>query len=219
MTAAGSRFDLVVFDWDGTLVDSLANIVGAMQATIDALALPPRSDAEVRAVIGLGFGEVLGQLFPELSVRDHERVRAAYREYFLGAGHKAQLFPGVRETLDALDAAGLTLGVATGKAHAGLVRELEETGLAGLMAATRCADQCSSKPAPDMLLQLMDELLHEPVRTLMVGDSEYDLLMARAAGTASVGVSGGAHGRVRLAALAPLAVIDSVVELPEILNG
>lgn len=217
MTPDGTRFDLVVFDWDGTLVDSLANIVGAMQATIGELALPARSDAEVRAVVGLGFGEVLNQLFPDLSTRDHERVRNAYREHFLGAGHTAQLFPGVRETLTALGASGLTLGVATGKARVGLMRELEETGLAGMMAATRCADQCLSKPAPDMLLQLMDELFHEPVRTLMVGDSEYDLLMARAAGTASVGVTGGAHARDRLAALEPLAVIDSVADLPPLL--
>lgn len=212
------RFDLIVFDWDGTLVDSLANITAAMQATIRELALPARGDAELRAVVGLGFGEVLTQLFPDLSAGDHARVRAAYRDHFLGAGHTAQLFPGVRETLEALHAGGVTLGVATGKATAGLERELHETGLASLMSATRCADRCNSKPAPDMLLQLMDELFHAPVRTLMVGDSEYDLLMARHAGTASVGVAGGAHARERLIALQPLAVIDSVADLPLFLN-
>jgi phosphoglycolate phosphatase len=109
------------------------------------------------------------------------------------------------------------LGIATGKGRVGLDRELEETGLAGLVAASRCADQCSSKPAPDMLLELMAQLVHEPRGTLMVGDSEYDLLMARNAGAASVGVAGGAHDRERLLAHGPLAVIDSVAELPRVL--
>lgn len=209
--------DLIVFDWDGTLVDSVARIIDAMRWTIDEFALQARSDDEIRGVIGLGFNEVLHRLFPEAPIADHDRIRALYRDRFLGSGTRARLFPGVRETIDALAAAGYTLGVATGKGRAGLERELAETGLVGLMAATRCADQCSSKPAPDMLFELMDQLGHAPARTLMVGDSEYDLLMALNAGTASVGVAGGAHARERLELHRPIAVVDSVAELPGLL--
>jgi phosphoglycolate phosphatase len=213
-----ARYGLIVFDWDGTLVDSLGRIVQAMRATMGELALPERSDEELRAGIGLGFDEVIGRLFPELSGPDRARVRATFRDHFLDGGQTAQLFPGAREALDALAGQGATLAVATGKGRAGLDRELTETGLGGLMVATRCVDECASKPAPDMLEQLMACVGQPRDATLMVGDSEYDLLMARNAGTASVGIAGGAHAHDRLVQHAPLAVIPSVAELPNLLR-
>lgn len=211
------RFGLIVFDWDGTLVDSLATIVDAMRATIEDLQLPPRADSEVRAVIGLGFIEAIAELFPEISDADHGRLRELYREQFLARGLQPQMFPGARETLTALAAGGVTLAVATGKGRVGLDRELANTGLAPLIRASRCADECASKPAPVMLEQLMAELGHAPERTLMVGDAEFDLLMASNAGTAAVGISGGAHDDARLWRHKPLAVLRSVAELPTIL--
>ena len=211
------RFGLIVFDWDGTLVDSLGRIVAAMHSTIAELALPPRTDDELRAGIGLGFDEVVARLFPELARADRARVRDAFRDHFLAGGRTAQLFPGARVALERLAADGATLAVATGKGRAGLDRELAETGLGELMIATRCVDECASKPAPEMLEQLMDCTGHARETTLMVGDSEYDLLMARNARAAAVGVAGGAHAHELLARHAPLAVIASVAELPGLL--
>ena len=211
------RFGLVVFDWDGTLVDSLGRIVGAMQSTIAELSLPPRTDDALREGIGLGFDEVVARLFPALARADRARVRDSFRDHFLAGGRTAQLFPGARAALERIAAGGATLAVATGKGRAGLDRELAETGLADLMVATRCVDECASKPAPDMLEQLMDCTGHARDATLMVGDSEYDLLMARAARTAAVGVAGGAHAHELLARHAPLAVVASVAELPPLI--
>lgn len=213
-----ARYGLIVFDWDGTLVDSLGRIVHAMRSTIGELELPARTDDELRAGIGLGFDEVIGNLYPEFSRADRMRVRETFREHFLDGGQTAQLFPGARESLATLAGQGATLAVATGKGRVGLDRELVETGLGPLMVATRCVDECASKPAPDMLEQLMECVGHTREETLMVGDSEYDLLMARNAGTASVGVAGGAHAHERLARHATLAVIASVAELPRLLD-
>jgi phosphoglycolate phosphatase len=151
-----------------------------------------------------------------LSRPDRARVRDTFRDHFLEGGQAAQLFPGARDALTALSRQGATLAVATGKGRVGLDRELAETGLGALMVATRCVDECASKPAPDMLEQLMECVGHARDETLMVGDSEYDLLMALNAGTASVGVAGGAHAHERLARHAPLAVIASVAELPDL---
>ena len=213
------RYGLVVFDWDGTLVDSLGRIVAALRATIDEMKLPPKTDHELRAGVGLGFDEVVRRLFPELGVDDRARVRLVFRERFLADGTDSRLFPGAREALEALAREGMTLAVATGKGRAGLDRELIETGLADLMVATRCVDECASKPAPEMLEQLMEATGHARDATLMVGDSEYDLLMAKNAGTAAVGVAGGAHGHSTLARHEPLAIIDSVAELPPLIRS
>ncbi len=199
-------------------MDSVGNIVSTMQATIQRLDLPPRSDDEVRAVIGLGLYEALSTLFPGQSRADQERVREAYRDHFLGAAVRPTLFPGVRDTLASVAERGVTLAVATGKGRAGLDRELAETGLADFMAGSRCADECRSKPDPQMLEELMLSLGHEPQSTLMVGDAEFDLLMARNAGTAAIGVRGGAHDDNRLALHQPLAIIDAVTELPGMLR-
>lgn len=214
-----ARFGLVVFDWDGTLVDSLGRIVASMRATIGELGLPERLDDELRAQVGLGFDEVVQRLFPELGPRDRERVRSVFREHFFAGDATARLFPGVRASLEALARDGAVLTVATGKGRAGLDRELAETGLADLMVATRCVDECASKPAPEMLEQLMACTGHGRDATLMVGDSEYDLLMAKAARTAAVGVAGGAHAHEHLLRHGPLAVIGSVAELPALIQG
>ncbi len=213
-----SNYDLIVFDWDGTLIDSLGGIVDAMRMTVERLDLPPLTEAEMRAVVGLGLVEALRTLFPDRTGADYERIRGAYREIFLSEKPEARLFPGVYETVSGLVDAGHSVAIATGKGRAGLDRELRETGLGRLVSASRCADECMSKPAPDMLHELMGHLGHDASATLMVGDSEYDLLMAKNAGTPAVAVTGGAHADERLMRHRPIAVIGSVVELPGILN-
>lgn len=215
MTAA---YGLIVFDWDGTLIDSLGGIVSAMQATIDELDLPPAGEPALRAVIGLGLTEALHTLFPGRTAQDYEHIRGTYRDIFLGGRVPARLFPGAYEVVARFAGSGYALAIATGKGRAGLDRELAETGLGDLIQASRCADECASKPAPQMLHELMEVLGHAPDGTLMVGDSEYDLLMARNAGVPAVAVSGGAHDDTRLRRHAPLAVIGSVIELPGVLE-
>lgn len=213
-----SDYGLIVFDWDGTLIDSLGGIVGAMRMTVERLGLPPLATDDMRAVVGLGLVEALRTLFPGRTDADYERIRGTYREVFLSGKPEARLFPGAFDTVSGLVDAGHTVAIATGKGRAGLDRELAETGLGRLVAASRCADECASKPAPDMLHELMDHLGHEAGATLMVGDSEYDLLMAKNAGTPAVAVTGGAHASERLVRHQPIAVIESVVELPGVLN-
>lgn len=211
-------YGLIVFDWDGTLIDSLGGIVGAMRATVEELDLPPAGESGLRAVIGLGLTEALHALFPGRSVQDYERIRSTYRDIFLSGRTQARLFPGAYEVVAGLAGSGHALAIATGKGRAGIDRELAETGLDDLIQASRCADECASKPAPQMLHELMDALGHAPDGTLMVGDSEYDLLMARNAGVPAVAVSGGAHDDARLHRHEPLAVIASVAELPGVLG-
>jgi phosphoglycolate phosphatase len=140
-------------------------------------------------------------------------VAERYRHHFLARDASLPLFPGTREMLEGLRANGHQLAIATGKSHAGLVRALAHTGLADLFDATRCADQCAPKPAPDMLLELLAIFEVTPARALMIGDTSHDLQMAAYAGVAAVGVSYGAHDADALAGLAPLELVHSTAEL------
>jgi phosphoglycolate phosphatase len=209
------RFDLVVFDWDGTLIDSAGAIAACIQAACRDLGLPVPDDERASHVIGLGLADALAHAIPGLPPSEYPRVSERYRHHFLLRGASLPLFPGTREMLAGLRDSGHTLGIATGKSRAGLARALEQAGLSGLFAATRCADQCAPKPAPDMLLELMDELSVDPGRMLMVGDTSHDVQMAANAGVAAVAVSYGAHDGSRLAALGPLALVHSTTELAQ----
>jgi phosphoglycolate phosphatase len=215
-----SWFELLVFDWDGTLMDSEERIVASASAAIAELGLPPRSREAIRNIIGLGLPEAMQALYPGLDARSYVRLIDRYRDHFLAeAGSPMPLFPGAAETLTELRAAGFTLAVATGKSRRGLDRALAETQLAGLFAATRCADETRSKPHPQMLLELMAELGRPAAATLMIGDSEYDLQMALEAGVAAVGVGYGVKGCERLLDYRPLACFDVIQELPGWLNA
>jgi len=207
------RFDLVVFDWDGTLLDSAGAIVACIQAACRDLGLPVPESERASHVIGLGLSDALLYAIPGLPAAEYPRVAARYREHYLARDATLPLFPGTREMLAELRARGHTLAIATGKSRAGLRRALETAGLRTHFDATRCADQCTPKPAPDMLLELMDDLNVTRARTLMVGDTSHDLLMAANAGISAAAVSYGAHAGARLAELAPLAVLDSTAEL------
>jgi phosphoglycolate phosphatase len=209
------QFDLLVFDWDGTVVDSAAHIVASIQSACRDLGLDAPSDERARYIIGLGLADALQHLLPELRPSEYPRLAQRYRHHYLSGEEKVVPFAGVREGIARLNRAGFTLGVATGKSRRGLDRALADTGLAALFHASRCADEGFAKPHPDMLLFLMDALNVSAARTLMIGDTTHDLEMARNAGVAAVAVSYGAHDAAQLRALAPLACADSVDELME----
>ncbi|MCZ7564327.1 MAG: HAD-IA family hydrolase [Burkholderiales bacterium] len=207
------RFELIVFDWDGTLIDSAGAIAECIQAAARDLGLAVPSAERARHVIGLGLEDALGYALPELDRADYGRLAERYRQHFLARDAALPLFEGTRELVAALRARGHLLAIATGKSRNGLARALEQTTLAEAFAATRCADQCAPKPAPDMLLELIAELDADPARTLMIGDTAHDLRMAANAGVAAVGVAYGAHPAAALAPLAPLALVASTAEL------
>lgn len=209
------QFRLLVFDWDGTLMDSAARIVACMQSAALDLELPAPSTQAVQNIIGLGLQEALDQLLPDADAVLRQTVIERYRHHYLVENQMPEpLFPGVTEMLTELEQADYLLAVATGKSRRGLDRALERTGLKQQFLATRCADETFSKPHPAMLQQLMDELGVLPTETLMIGDSEYDLQMACNAGTASLAVSYGVHSPERLSQYQPLACLDTPDAIP-----
>ncbi len=207
--------ELIVFDWDGTLMDSASLIVECMQSAIGDLGLPSRSDARIADIIGLGLKEAVAALYPECDAQDHALLIGRYREYWLARQHECALFPGVRETLELLHDEGFLLAVATGKSRAGLERSLQSTGLERLFSSTRCADETASKPDPRMLLEILDELSVPACAAVLVGDTEYDLEMANRAGVPGVGVAYGVHGWERLAKHRPRAILERITILPD----
>ncbi|MDA1107041.1 MAG: HAD-IA family hydrolase [Proteobacteria bacterium] len=209
------RFKLLVFDWDGTLMDSEAHIVHCMRHAIHDNGLPSKEDNAIRNIIGLGLGEALHTLFPEGDSRLHEALTQRYRHHFLSDSHSpSELFAGAEVTLSGLSDTGYLLAVATGKGRHGLDHVLEQTGLKKLFHASRCVDEAPSKPHPQMLFDLMDALDVTPDDTLMIGDTEYDMHMARNAGVPALGVSYGVHGRERLLQCGALDCLDAIHELP-----
>jgi phosphoglycolate phosphatase len=213
------KYRLVVFDWDGTLMDSAAAIVESIQAASRDLGLPEPSDERARHVIGLGLHDALRFAVPELSTERYPEMADRYRHHYLSRDSELVLFPGILELLSNLSAQGVALAVATGKSKFGLTRAMKATGLEQCFKATRCADQCSSKPHPQMLLELMAELGLLATDTLMIGDTTHDLAMAANAKVEAVGVSYGAHTKAALKAYAPKSVLDSVDELSEWLGS
>lgn len=204
------RYDLLIFDWDGTLMDSIARIVNCFGHACTDTGLPRPAEAVMRNVIGLGLAEAVDVLLPGVDESTRERVVARYREHFLHIDQTAiPLFEGVRTGLESLAEQGYLLAVATGKSRRGLDRALEETGLGRLFVATRCADEAFSKPHPKMLEDLLDYTGLDVNRALMVGDTIYDLQMARAAAMDSLAVSYGVHTREALLAHDPRACFDS----------
>ncbi len=213
-------YSLLVFDWDGTLMDSVARIVSCLRASVEELQLPGRAEQDYRNVIGLGLREALEGLYPGSDESVHQALSERYRYHYLTADPTpSELFAGAAETLQALADDGYLLAVATGKGRQGLNKVLEQTGLGPMFHATRCADESFSKPHPQMLEELMDVLGVEPDETLMIGDSEYDMLLAQNARTDAVGVTYGVHPPQRLQPHGPLTCIDDIRELRPWLTG
>lgn len=207
------QFDLLIFDWDGTLMDSAGVIVDSIQRACKDIGLPVPSDRASRQIIGLGLTQALQSLLPDLPAHDYPRLVERYRHHYLGRDDDIPLFDGVAGAIPELKASGFQLAVATGKSSLGLSRALEASKLGAHFAATRCADQTHSKPHPAMVLELIAELDADPARTLVIGDTSHDLLMASNAGVASLGVTYGAHEADDLHPHAPLALFDSFAEV------
>ena len=208
-------FRLLVFDWDGTLMDSEARIVACMRSAIADVGCAPLPDAAIRNIIGLGLGEAIAELLPREPERIRVQVGECYRNRFLsGEREPSPLFHGARETLGQLADSGYLLAVATGKSRRGLDRAFDSTGLGTLFHASRCADEAFSKPHPEMLHQIMDQLGARPAETLMIGDTEYDMRMAANAGARGLGVSFGVHAPDRLLRHRALHCVDSLPEIP-----
>lgn len=204
---------LIVFDWDGTLMDSETQIVHSLFAAIADLRLDARSADQCRDIIGLGLREAVDTLYPGQNDEFAARFVERYRHHWFGISQQSDLFPGARETLTLLKEAGFLLAVATGKGRIGLDTVLTHTGLDNLFAATRCADETRSKPHPQMLEEILQELRVDARHALMVGDTEYDMHMARDAGVYPVAVSYGVHDRQRLMHNRPLVCLDTISEL------
>lgn len=212
------KWRLIIFDWDGTLADSTGAIVEAMQSAAPACGLPVPTEESVLDIIGLGLPEAIYRVWPGIDSTQMLALREYYSKHYIQlTRQEARLFPGVVETLQQLRGAEHRLAVATGKSRAGLNRAFSSTGLGEHFETSRCADEGAGKPDPEMLHVILEETGVSPEEAIMVGDTEYDLDMAQRAGMAGVGVSYGAHDADRLHAYNPLAVLDRIDDLLEIL--
>lgn len=212
---------LAVFDCDGTLVDGQHSIIASMNRAFETHGLaPPDADA-VRHVVGLPLREAIVRLLPGAAAADHARLEERYVEAFSTMRRQGAiddpLYPGAVEVLDALDRAGWTLGIATGKGRRGLVATLDRLGLAGRFATLQTSDLGPGKPNPDMLLNAMSEAGAAPADTVMIGDTTYDMEMARRAGTVAVGVAWGYHPQEQLRRAGAHTVAQDFAELAETL--
>lgn len=213
------NYDLVIFDWDGTLMDSVAQIVRSIQAAAQILGVDVPSEAAAKDIIGLGLPEAMQVLFPTVTEVAREALRQQYATHFVASSASAtRPFAGAEAMLQALRTNGQQLAVATGKSRKGLDRVMADVGWAGYFTATRCADETLSKPDPRMLIELLTELDVPVGRALMVGDTTYDLAMAEAIGMASVGVTYGVHSGERLLAHRPLTLCHSLPALAQYLQ-
>jgi phosphoglycolate phosphatase len=213
LSASPRRFDLIVFDWDGTLFDSTAFIVKAIQAACADLGVAVPGDKEASYVIGMGLIEALQYAAPGLPRERYPELGNRYRHHYFAKQHELVLFQGTLEMLSELRDRQHWLGVATGKTRKGLDEALDTVQLKGMFHASRTADETASKPDPRMLVELMDHFGVEPARTLMVGDTTHDLQLALNAGTACLGVSYGAHDHGTFGEFNPVHVAHSVPDL------
>lgn len=213
-----ARAELIIFDWDGTLMDSLAHIVASVMAAARVLGVPEPTETAARDIIGLGLPEALRILFPQITEADRVKLKQHYAQHFI-AGHEQRSRPyaGAEQVLQSLRAQGGRLAVATGKSRLGLDRVLDHTGWHDYFEATRCADETASKPDPQMLLELLHELNVPVASAVMVGDTTYDMAMAEAIGMPRVGVTYGVHDEQRLQQHKPMALCHDTRSLQEVL--
>ena len=208
------KYRLLVFDWDGTIIDSASTIAECIRDASRELGLEVPERERASHVIGLGLHDAMRIAVPSLPAQRYPEFVASYRKHFLARKDSMQLFEGMRALLAELSAKHL-LAVATGKGRAGLDRDLEYHALKPLFAASRCADETNPKPHPAMLVELMEQLSVQKEHSLMIGDTSHDLKMARAAGVDALAVTYGAHPEDSLRACGPLDCFSSVVQLRE----
>jgi phosphoglycolate phosphatase len=212
-TASPRRFDLIAFDWDGTLYDSTRLIARCIQAAVVDVGGAKPDERDAAWVIGLGLAEALARAAPDVPREKYAELGVRYRYHYLQHQDDVVLFDGVLPMLDALKARGHLLAVATGKSRRGLNEALASSALEGRFDGSRTADETHGKPHPRMLIELMEELDVPAERTLMIGDTTHDLQLALNAGCASVAVGYGAHEATSFDALRPLHVAASVDDL------
>lgn len=206
---------LFIFDWDGTLMDSTRRIIDAMQLAIAELGWDARSDAEIREIIGLGLPEAIERLFSSYANEQRQLLQVRYAHHYVAADQEpCEFFPGALAMLEQLKARGHRVAVATGKSRKGMQRVFGQLDLHDFFHASRCADETRSKPHPQMLHELLVELAASSEEAVMIGDTEYDMAMARSAGMARIAVSFGAHAVERLLPYEPALVLH---ELPQLL--
>ncbi|MGA1322274.1 MAG: HAD-IA family hydrolase [Burkholderiaceae bacterium] len=208
-----TSISLIIFDWDGTVVDSTMTIAQAIQRSCEDLGLPQPSLEASKYVIGLGLQSALSHVAPELPKERIPELVDRFRHYYLARDQFLKPFEGVMGMLDWMHTLNTPLAVATGKSRKGLERALDATATRHYFAATRCADESDPKPSPTMVYELCDELDVDPTKALVIGDTSHDLEMAAAAGASAVAVTYGAHPREHLEAFNPLACLSSVPEL------
>jgi len=205
------KYKLIIFDWDGTLMDSVDKIVLCMQQAAKQQQQVIPSIQSVKDIIGLSLLKAVQQLYPVLDLSDQQDLVEAYRhQYNLNHNIETPLYPGIKNLLDNLKSQGYILAVATGKGRNGLNKMLEKSQTKQLFSATICADEANSKPDPLMLNILLEELEIEASQALMVGDSSYDLEMAKNATMDRLGVSYGVHKATLLSQFTPVAIVDNL---------
>jgi phosphoglycolate phosphatase len=212
------RYPLIVFDWDGTIIDSAAGIAECIRQSAADMGLKVPEPEQARHVIGLGLHDSLRMAVPDLPAEGYPEFVALYRKHFLACEESMQVFEGMHGLLEKLMGKH-TLAIATGKSRRGLDRALAATGLRQYFSASRCADETSPKPAPAMLLELMEEFGFSGDKCLMIGDTSHDLEMARAAGVDAVAVTYGAHNETGLRACRPLGCFPTVLSLEQWLTA
>lgn len=207
-------YELLIFDWDGTLSDSIGRIVDAMRQAAGLAGRPVRDDLAIKGIIGLGLPEAIRTLYPDITANDLIDFRQHYADSYMAMDvEPSKLFDGVHESLEAFRAEGYRLAVATGKARRGLDRVLKAHGWLNYFDATRAADETASKPDPLMLNEILAHCGVKPEKALMVGDASFDLLMARNAGMDSVAVAYGAQAVESLLQYEPRLAIEHFSEL------
>ncbi|PKG38907.1 HAD-IIIA family hydrolase [Psychromonas sp. Urea-02u-13] len=205
------KYKVIIFDWDGTLMDSIDKIVACVKAAAEDCQLMPPSTPAIRHIIGLSLDIAMAELFPETTVDQQIEVANAYRHQYVSSDqYETPFYPGIRSWLNDLKEQGYMLAVATGKGHHGLNRLLEKFQLTSFFAVTYCADQTASKPDPLMLNRILDDLGLDASQALMIGDTSYDLEMANNANMDCLGVSYGVHSKNVLKQFNPLAIVDDL---------
>lgn len=209
----------VIFDWDGTLIDSVEHIASSLHQAATELGFPEREYEAYRDIIGLGMVEALQKLYPGLTEQEILRIREGYARYFFAKETTPQnVFDGMDQLLADLRAAERSCAVATGKSRRGLSGALVSSGLGDYFAITRCADETRSKPDPAMLVEILEFHGLRPEQAVMIGDTRYDLEMAQRIGMPAIGVEWGVHGRDVLGQYSPHAIVDRVEDLRAVLG-
>lgn len=219
MNRLKNNYSFIIFDWDGTLMDSTARIVSSMQATAREVQLPEPSEAAVKSIIGLSMKAVMDKMFPTADEKLRQELFEIYRyQYVEGDKTPTPLFKGTLALLEWLKSQQIPIAIATGKARAGLQRVLKEVELTDYFDFSICADEAESKPHPEMVEYLLKQSNKQPTDALILGDSVHDMKMANNAGVASVAVTSGANTYSELDIHQPKAILPSVCHLQEWLS-